>query len=108
MCYSGHYAIDLQNRYNRYGNVYAADRGVVAERGWHSISGYYIIINHNNGYSTKYNHLSKMAFFPAGVAVEKGEIIGKIGMTGVATGPHVHFGVKLNGNWINPCRVLGC
>lgn len=108
LCYSGHYAIDLQNRYNRYGNVYAADRGVVAERGWHSISGYYIIINHNNGYTTKYNHLSKMAFYPAGVAVEKGEIIGKIGMTGVATGPHVHFGVKLNGNWINPCRVLGC
>lgn len=108
LCYSGHYAIDLVNSYNRFGNVYAADRGVVKEKGWHYLAGYYIIINHNNGYWTKYNHLSKPAFFPVGVSVEKGEVIGKIGMTGRATGPHVHFEIWVSGVRVNPCRLMGC
>ncbi len=107
-CYSGHNGLDMQNRYNLYGNVYAADRGVVYQTGYDGLSGNYIIINHNNGLMTKYNHLSRPAFFGAGVVVEKGEIIGKIGMTGYATGPHVHFMIIVNGTPVNPCRYLGC
>lgn len=107
-CYAGHTAIDIADRYNRFGNVYAADRGVVVERGYNRVSGYYIRINHNNGYMTQYGHFASQAYFPVGVAVNKGELIGRIGMTGVTTGPHVHFVVWLNGVRINPCRVLNC
>jgi murein DD-endopeptidase MepM/ murein hydrolase activator NlpD len=107
-CYSGHRAIDIQNRYDRYGTIYAADRGVVTKRAYTSIGGYYVIIDHNNGYRTYYGHLASPGYFPVGVAVEKGEAIGRIGMTGRTTGPHVHFQVWLNGTLINPCRVLGC
>jgi murein DD-endopeptidase MepM/ murein hydrolase activator NlpD len=108
LCYYQHFAIDIVNHYNRFGNVYAADRGIIKEKGWHYLAGYYVIINHNNGYWTKYNHLSKPAFFPVGVAVEKGEVIGKIGMTGKASGPHVHFEIWVKGVRTNPCKFLGC
>ena len=108
LCYTGHYAIDIVNVYNRYGYIYAADRGVVKDRGWHYLAGYFIIINHNNGYWTKYNHLSSPAYFPVGVAVEKGEVIGRIGTTGKTTGPHVHFEIWVDGTRKNPCKWLGC
>jgi murein DD-endopeptidase MepM/ murein hydrolase activator NlpD len=107
-CYAGHTAIDIVDRYNRFGTVYAADRGIVAERGYNRVAGYYVRINHNNGYQTQYNHFAGPAFFPVGVAVEKGEAIGRIGMSGITTGPHVHFVVIRNGVRINPCRVLNC
>lgn len=107
-CYSGHKAIDLVDRYNRYGTIYAADRGVVQTRSYDSISGHYIIINHNNGFRTKYNHLSSPAIYGPGVAVAKGEAIGRIGSTGLTTGPHVHFMIIRNGVTVNPCNYLGC
>lgn len=107
-CYSGHRAIDIQNRYDRYGTIYAADRGIITKRAYTSIGGYYLIIDHNNGYRTYYGHMASPGYFPEGVAVEKGEAIGRIGMTGRTTGPHTHFQVWLNGTLINPCRVLGC
>ncbi|NLA78250.1 MAG: peptidoglycan DD-metalloendopeptidase family protein [Erysipelothrix sp.] len=107
-CYAGHTAIDIQDRYNRYGPVFAADRGVVVTRSYHPISGYYMIIDHQNGYRTYYGHFARPGFFPPGVRVEKGEVIGQIGMTGRATGPHVHFMVYRNGKVINPCTVLRC
>ncbi|MGB7594091.1 MAG: peptidoglycan DD-metalloendopeptidase family protein [Erysipelotrichaceae bacterium] len=108
MCYSGHYAIDIANRYNRYGTVYAADRGIVKERGWHPVAGYYIIIDHHNGFWTKYNHMARMAFYPAGIAVEKGDAIGQIGQTGRVTAPLLHFEIWVNGVRRNPCIYMGC
>lgn len=109
LCYKGHEAIDLVDRYNRFGFIYAADRGVVQSRGYDPLrSGYWIRINHNNGYTTFYSHLDAMAYFPPGVAVEKGERIGRIGMTGRTTGPHVHFMITFNGRNINPCTKLRC
>lgn len=107
-CYSGHTAIDLQNAYNRYGSVYAADRGVVVETGYNAVNGYYIWINHNNGFRTYYGHMNQPAFYDVGVTVAKGEVIGQIGRTGVATGPHVHFVIEYEGVRYNPCIYLGC
>ena len=52
--------------------------------------------------------MASPAYFPEGIAVEKGEAIGRIGMTGRTSGPHVHFQVWQGGTLINPCRVLGC
>ncbi|MBS3991144.1 MAG: peptidoglycan DD-metalloendopeptidase family protein [Erysipelothrix sp.] len=109
MCYTNHQAIDLVDRYARYGYIYASDRGVVQSRGYDPLrSGYWIRINHNNGYTTFYAHLDAMAYFPPGVAVEKGERIGRIGMTGRTTGPHVHFTITHNGKNINPCSRVRC
>lgn len=107
-CYRGHTAIDIVDRYNRYGTIYAADRGVIETRSYNSLAGHFVVINHNNGLKTQYNHLSSPAFYPPGVAVEKGEAIGRVGSTGLTTGPHVHFVIMRNGVRVNPCQYLGC
>ena len=108
-CYAGHRAIDIVNIYQRYGNVYAADRGTVETTGYNSISGYYVIINHNNGLKSYYGHLNKPCYVEEGTNVDRGEVIGQIGQTGVATGPHIHFYiVKTNGTRPHPCSYLGC
>lgn len=105
-CYSGHRALDIKNSYNRYGNIYAADNGTVVENSYHRINGYYMIISHGNGYRSYYGHMNRQGFFPVGTNVQKGEIIGQIGMTGTATGPHVHFYIEYNGSRSNPRNYL--
>ncbi len=90
-CYYGHRAIDIQNAYDHYGNIYAADRGVISENSYNSINGNYVIINHNNGYYTYYGHMNVPSPLAVGTIVDKGDVIGQIGMTGVAAGPHTHF-----------------
>lgn len=108
-CYSGHQAVDIASRSNRgYGPIYASDRGVVTSRGYDNSRGYYVIINHNNGFSTYYYHLNAPAFFSIGTTVRKGEQVGYVGMTGRTTAPHVHFEIRYNGSKKNPCTYIGC
>ncbi|MGL5540957.1 MAG: peptidoglycan DD-metalloendopeptidase family protein [Erysipelotrichaceae bacterium] len=107
-CYANHTAIDVVNLYSRYGNVYASDRGTVIINSWHPINGYWMEINHNNGFVTYYGHLNRPGYAPVGSTVTQGEVIGQIGQTGVATGPHVHFEIRYNGSRKNPCNYLGC
>ena len=107
-CYSGHKALDMINRYKSAGNIYASDRGVVIANSYDYISGYYVKINHNNGYVTHYGHMRYKSSVYVGQKVDKGQFIGIIGSTGRATGPHVHFAVEKNGVRINPCVVLKC
>ncbi len=108
-CYYGHNALDLQNRYQRWNApIYAADRGVITMRSYNGINGYYIWIDHNNGFETYYGHMASPGLFPPGVAVEKGEVIGYVGDTGDTTGPHIHFAIEKNGTRVNPCNYLGC
>ena len=57
-CYYGHRGTDIANAYDRYGNLYAADRGVIEVVGYNSVNGNYVIINHNNGYESYYGHMS--------------------------------------------------
>lgn len=106
-CYSGHTATDVQNRYNFYGKVLASDRGTIVENSYTGYNGYYQVIDHNNGYTTYYGHMSGPGFFPVGTVVQQGEEIGNIGMTGFATGPHVHFEIRLNGTRLDPQSVVG-
>ena len=98
-----HEAIDIQNLYDLYGKIYAADRGVVVKNGYDGISGNYIVIDHNNGQRTYYGHMSIRSPLMEGTVVDKGDYIGQIGMTGRATGPHVHFYIEKNGEIQNPC-----
>lgn len=90
--------------------VYAANNGVIEVAGWHYSYGNYIIINHNNGYYTLYGHMSRLQATTIGMTVEAGTIIGYVGMTGDATGPHLHFevwyGYPWRGTLINPWRLF--
>lgn len=76
--------------------IYASNNGTVIVSARHYSYGNYIIINHNNGYYTLYAHMSKRKK-SVGDVVERGDIIGLVGQTGSATGPHLHFEVWKNG-----------
>lgn len=106
-CYSGHAATDVQNRYNFYGQVLASDRGTIIANTYDYIGGYNVIIDHNNGYQTYYGHMSGPGYYPVGTVVQQGEAIGDIGMTGYATGPHVHFEIRYNGVRVDPETMVG-
>lgn len=107
-CYSGHKALDMINRYKTYGNIYAADRGVIITNSYTSVNGYYVRINHNNGFVTYYGHMRNKSSVFVGQKVDKGQWIGTIGSTGKTTGPHLHFAIEKNGVRVNPCIYLGC
>lgn len=105
--YPNHRGIDLVNLYERYGPIYAADTGTVETVAWGSVDGNYVIINHNNGYKTHYGHMSRI-IVSEGDIVTRGDQIGNIGMTGVATGPHVHFHFIIDGTLTNACTIMDC
>ncbi len=85
--------------------IRAALGGRVKFVGWKGGYGRAIIVEHPNGYETLYGHCSKI-LVNRGQNVKRGEQIGKVGTTGVSTGPHVHFEVKKNGKRMNPEKVL--
>ena len=86
--------------------VYSVLDGIVTESGWDSKGGgNYIKIQHFNRFETSYLHLSQI-YYKAGEYVKAGFIIAKSGNSGNSTGPHLHFSVKENGNYINPIHFL--
>jgi len=102
--WSGHMAIDL---YAHIGTpIYAADAGYVAliKRTVGSY-GLQVLIDHGNGYQTRYAHLSAV-YVEVGQSVERGEKIAASGNTGKSTGPHLHFEVIQNGTRKDPLRYL--
>lgn len=107
-CYSGHQGLDIVYNYNRYGPIYAADRGVVLKVGYDWRNGYHVYIDHNNGMKTLYAHMVRRAPLQVGFRIEKGDFMGNVGSTGRSTGPHLHFGVYVDGVAKNPCIYLGC
>jgi len=84
--------------------VVAANDGVVSLIGDHFFSGRSIFIDHGDGLYTMYFHLSKVLVAP-GQHVRKGDVIGLVGSSGRATGPHLHWGARLNGARINPIEL---
>ena len=98
--WSGHQAIDIANRIGV--PIRAADTGYVLLAGRDTWGyGNQVLIDHGNGYVTRYAHLDKI-HVKAGDSVEKNQQIGTMGNTGRSTGPHLHFGVLRNGEWVNP------
>jgi murein DD-endopeptidase MepM/ murein hydrolase activator NlpD len=85
--------------------ILAADDGVVITSGWKNGYGYTVIIDHGNGISTLYGHNSKLVA-SVGQSVSKGQVISKCGSTGMSTGPHCHFEVRINGSPVNPTSYL--
>lgn len=83
--------------------IMAAGGGTVTIADWKGGYGRYVQIRHNSGYSTAYAHLSKFGRnIKAGARISQGDIIGYVGATGMATGPHLHYEVLLNNKQINP------
>lgn len=85
--------------------IYASDDGIVTHAGCGTSCrqgyGYYVDIDHGNGLATRYGHMSKI-IATRGAQVRRGEVIGLIGSTGLSTGPHLHFEVRVNGSFVNP------
>lgn len=86
--------------------VYAANQGRVVFTGDQFFSGKGLVIDHGLGLLTMYFHLSEI-LVTAGEDVKKGQIIARVGKTGRATGPHLHWGIRLNGARVNPASMLG-
>lgn len=99
-----HRGIDIARPSNY--NILASDNGVIVATGFSGTYGNRIVINHNNGYTTLYGHLSSISV-KVGQVVEKGSVIGIMGSTGNSTGTHLHFEVEKNGSLVNPLSYVG-
>lgn len=107
-----HGALDIAGKYGS--KIYATNNGTVIKVARDSVNGIHVVINHNNGYYTQYNHMSSYASgLKVGQTVERGQVIGYVGMTGMATGPHLHFAVWYGGapfssgaTRVNPWRLF--
>ena len=82
--------------------IMAAGDGVVEFKGWKNGYGNFVLIKHNAKYETAYGHISRFANIAMGGRVKQGQIIAYVGMTGMATGPHLHYEVRENEIQVNP------
>lgn len=102
--WGGHRAVDIGAW--KGAPVYAADSGYVVMAGWSNQGyGYFVLLDHGNGFQTLYAHLSGY-YVKVGQSVAKGEKIGAVGATGYATGYHLHFEIRKDGVQRNPLGFL--
>ncbi|MTH99245.1 M23 family metallopeptidase [Roseibium sp. RKSG952] len=86
--------------------IMAAGNATVVKAGWSSGYGRRIELRHVNGYKTTYNHMTGFAKgIKEGVTVAQGQVIGYVGSTGLSTGPHLHYEVKVNDRFVDPMRI---
>ena len=100
---SFHNGVDLANVTGT--PIYAAKGGTVTAAGYNGVYGYYVTINHGNGFSSLYGHLTNY-IVSTGQSVSGGQTIGYMGSTGWSTGPHLHFTIYYNGNTVNPMDYI--
>ena len=98
-----HTGVDLRDDYGAAVRATAAGRVVTAE--WTGGYGNMVEIDHGNGVATRYGHLSSIAV-REGQTVEVGAVLGRIGATGRATGPHLHYEVRIDDDAVDPTRFL--
>jgi murein DD-endopeptidase MepM/ murein hydrolase activator NlpD len=97
-----HKGVDIAARWGS--PIVAAADGRVESAGWSGGYGRRVMIAHPGGVETLYGHMSRIAAAP-GAAVRRGQVIGYVGASGLATGPHLHYEVHLNGRLVNPLTV---
>lgn len=95
----GHTGVDIAAPYGT--TITSSDDGVVVATGWVAVGGLRVCVEHAGGLQTCYYHTGAV-FVSPGQAVSRGQAIASIGMTGVTTGPHVHWELKINGAAVNP------
>lgn len=100
---TNHKGVDIGAPY--YSDVFAAQSGTVIQAGWNGGYGYCVTIAHPQGVATLYAHLDDY-FVSVGQSVSRGQVIGECGSTGISTGPHIHFEVRVNGTQIDPLPYL--
>jgi murein DD-endopeptidase MepM/ murein hydrolase activator NlpD len=100
---SQHFGMDLDG--NTGDPIYAANAGEVVMVRDCFASGNTVLVHHGGKLFTSYFHLSKFDV-SEGDLVKQGQLLGRVGKTGRVTGPHLHFGVKIDGRWINPESLL--
>ncbi len=98
-----HNGVDLDAPMNT--PIYASRSGKVYYRGWWGTGGNTIMINHQDGYISRYLHMERFAV-ANGEWVAAGQIIGYCGTTGGSTGPHLHFEIQYNGSYVNPADYI--
>ena len=100
-----HPGIDIANRAGP--GVAASDGGTVVVAGWPDSNGYgnRVVINHGNGYTSLYGHLSNV-YVSVGSTVSRGQLIGQMGSTGRSTGTHLHLEIHYKGVALNPLAIL--
>lgn len=98
-----HYGVDLAAPEGT--PIVASRSGTVTVATFEENAGYYVNIDHLDGYVSRYMHMSKY-IVTSGQFVMAGQIIGYCGSTGVATGPHLHFGIYRNGEAVNPAEYI--
>ena len=87
-------------------DIIAAADGTETAASYSSAAGNYVMIDHGGGLYTVYMHASSLLVSP-GQTVSAGDVIAKVGSTGISTGSHLHFGVSLNGSYVSPWSYLG-
>ena len=87
-------------------DIIAAADGTVTAASYSSAAGNYVMIDHGGGLYTVYMHASSLLVSP-GQTVSAGDVIAKVGSTGISTGSHLQFGVSLNGSYVSPWSYLG-
>jgi len=98
-----HTGIDLGGSYGD--DIYAAGAGTVIFAGWNGGYGYMVKIDHGDGIESYYGHASKL-LVSKGDVVEKGQVIALVGSTGVSTGPHLHFEIRIDNVAIDPLPFI--
>ena len=98
-----HKGVDIGAPY--YSDVFAAQSGTVIQAGWNGGYGYCVTIAHPQGVATLYAHLDDY-FVSVGQSVSRGQVIAECGSTGISTGPHIHYEVRVNGVQIDPLPYL--
>jgi murein DD-endopeptidase MepM/ murein hydrolase activator NlpD len=104
--YRAHTGLDIAGPYGI--KIFAADTGYIHMYSGSYGGGNYIVLTHGNGYSTLYAHLSAFNGEAQNQLVHQGDVIGFEGSTGASTGPHLHFEIRINNVWKDPCIWLGC
>ncbi len=100
----GHYGIDIAAK--KGADVRSIADGVIVSSEWTIRNGYVLLILHSDGYSSVYKHFSEV-FYKSGDIISKGDIIGKVGETGIlASGPHIHFELWKNGLSLDPMNYI--
>lgn len=85
--------------------IYASRSGTVTDAGYDDVYGYSVTINHGDGYSSLYAHMTHFVV-SSGDYVTQGQVIGYVGSTGCSTGPHLHFSIYYNGSSVNPMNYV--
>jgi len=105
--FSFHTGIDIKPADNSLAKIIAYERAKVKQVSYTTVSGYFVILEHNDNTLTEYRHLAKGSIpVKEGQVIERNSIVGTEGNTGTVTGYHLHFAVKINGVYVDPLPYL--